>query len=158
MATEVGSIEITCKSSEAINTFREFYNEFMQNRIDSDDYEDVWDHEDVEEEEIEETIISDTETAYSFEVDIYGLFDDPMETPLFELACQFIKNNPDLEFDLEYSMSWDNSGETWEEEYDYSNHVLKAETVFTDPYNSNNPVITTNRIFDYDGSDLIERT
>ena len=170
MASEIGSIVIDCRSMEDIQIFRNFYNEYMGKHSEY--------HEDVNEDDISHTSFENMSDDYSFEIDdICSLFDDPMDTPLFDLVKQFILKNPDVEFDLTYEMAWDNSGETWSEEYNYSEHVLRMETVFDPDYpdddyddedededeeeddfgEPSDSAQVTNRTFEYNGTELVEK-
>jgi len=170
MACEIGTLVVTCNSKEDLTVFRDYYNAFMSEISEN--------HEDVSDEDIGKNDYDSMPTDYSFEVDIWGLFEDPTSPPLFDMVKGFILKYPEIAFNLTYEMSWDNSGETYTEEYDYSEHIMRMETVFdpdlSDDFDDddeddddeeddedfgegNDGVEEVIKLFEYTGNDLIEK-
>ena len=146
-------IVVTCNSMEDIIVFKNYYNAFMSENSNN--------HEDVTDEDIfknDDNMPAD----YSFEVEIYGLFGNPLSPPLFEMVKGFILKNPETSFSLTYEMYWEYSSETYSEQYDYSEHVMRMETVFepdtSDDFDEESEETEeTNRLFEYIGNDLVEK-
>ena len=75
MACEIGTLVVTCNSMEDLTVFRDYYNAFMSEISEN--------HEDVSDADIGKNDYDNMPTDYSFEVDIWGLFEDPTSPPLF---------------------------------------------------------------------------
>ena len=158
MSAEVGTIQVEANSKEQLEELLKIYNSFMKENANDD-------HDDLSEDDIDYIQLERFDPYYSFEEDSYGLFDDPMNTCLFEMVKRFIEKNPEFQFSVIYEMSWDNSGETWSEEYKYEDRTLRMETIFEpdsgdeddeEEDDTDEGTQVTNRLFKFDGNDLIE--
>ena len=122
MGCEVGSIKGRFTSKQQAECFVEQFNRIMEEK------EEFFE----EDHRISMDDMSKYNRAYSCELDIWGRFADTYQTWLQFVAAELIKNLPDKNFKITYNRDWDNSSESYYEEYDYANGKLAAKSMEED--------------------------
>ena len=112
MGCEIGTINGGFESKKQVECFIECFNAIMRDK-------EPWFDED------EHTISRDDfDDDFSCELDIWGRFENTMNTPLKNVVGELIKRHPSEGFYLDYSREWDNCGEVYYEEYGYKDGRL----------------------------------
>ena len=118
MGRENISLQIDVKKQYVSEFIRE-WNQFLTENNESLDEDNL-----LEEEFFEPNGI-DPETV-SYEGDeIANLFDWPNDTGLMDFCKAVATKYPDIEFNIEYELSWDNCADTLIEGYSVTNHKLR---------------------------------
>lgn len=114
MGRENISLGITVRKKD-LDVFIDRWNQFLQTN-----------NQDLDEDYLlttssfEDDTVDPDSVMYS-EDEIANLFDMPTETGMLDFCRKMLHDYPDIEFDIDYYLSWDNCGETAIEEYHVGN-------------------------------------
>ena len=109
MGREAVSLMITVKK-QSLEEFIEAWNEFLKkNEYLNEDYL-------LNADAFEENGVDPDEVTY-MEDEICNLFDMPNDTGLMDFCESMIREHPGVEFDIEYSLDWDNCADCLIESY-----------------------------------------
>lgn len=127
MGCEIGSINGYFKSRKQVENFIEFFNSIMEEKEDFFEEDHLISMDDVDECLDEDGNISMNDPdnfAFYCELDIWGRFADTYQTWLQFVAAELVRSLPEESFLITYNRDWDNSSESYYEEYDYNSGKL----------------------------------
>lgn len=110
MAREDVTLQISVKK-EHLDTFIEEWNKFLKGNNKYLDEDNLLDRGYFEEDTIEPDAMS-----YLGE-EMANLFDMPNDTGILDFCKDILRNHPDMEFDIQYDLEWDNCGDVLIEYY-----------------------------------------